>query len=107
MADRHETLFAFVKAIVDQQSEIDPASTMISERAFLGGIETIASEIAAETVPENVLRDLKRMERADFTVTNVYADVFRISQGSGTQKVQSWQDSGAIVAGQWCSREDR
>ncbi len=85
------------KAIFDQQSELDAASRVVSERAVLSGIELIAAAIAAEIVPENVLRDLKKLKRADFTVTNVYADVFRISQGSGTQKVQSWQDSGAVI----------
>jgi hypothetical protein len=85
------------KAIFDQQSELDADVSAVSERAVLAGIEQIAASIAAETVPENVLRDLKKLKRADFTVTNVYADVFRISQGSGTQKVQSWQDSGAVI----------
>jgi hypothetical protein len=85
------------KAIFDQQSEFDWTSHTVTERAVLAGIEVIAAAIAAETVPENVLRDLKKLKRADFTVTNVYADVFRISQGSGTQKVQSWQDSGAVI----------
>ncbi len=85
------------KAIFDQQSEFDANSTIVSERAVLTGIELIAEAIAAESVPENALRDLKKLKRADFTVTNVYADVFRISQGSGTQKVQSWQDSGAVI----------
>jgi len=85
------------KAIFDQQSELDATSYVVSERAVLAGIEQIAAAMAAETVPENILRDLKKLKRADFTVTNVYADVFRISQGSGTQKVQSWQDSGAVI----------
>jgi len=85
------------KAILDQQGEIDSGSHVISERAVLAGIETIASEIAAETVPDNVLRDLKKLKRADFTVANVYADVFRITQGAGAQKVQLWQDSGAAI----------
>lgn len=85
------------KAILDQQGELDATSTVLTERAVLAGIEVIAAAIAAETVPENVLRDMKKLKMADFTVTNVYADVFRISQGSGAQKVQSWQDSGAII----------
>jgi len=41
---------------------------MLSERALFAGIEAIASEIAAETVPDNVLRDLKKLKQADFTV---------------------------------------
>jgi hypothetical protein len=62
------------KAIFDQQSELDGNSDTVSERAVLAGIEDISTAIAAETVPENVLRDL-----------------------AGTQKVQSWQDSGAVI----------
>jgi hypothetical protein len=85
------------KAIFDQQSELNSQSRVVSERAVFAGIEDIAAAIAAETVPENILRDLKKLKRADFTLTNVYADVFRISQGAGTQKVQSWQDSGAVI----------
>ena len=85
------------KAIFDQQSEIDASRNHISEPALLRGIETIAEELAAESTPENVLRDLKKLKRSDFTVRNVYADVFRISQPAGLQKVQSWQDSGAVT----------
>ena len=79
------------KAILDQQGEIDSSGRAISERAVSAGIEVIAAEIAAETVPDNILRDLKKMKRADFTVANVYADVFKITQGAGAQKVQLWQ----------------
>ncbi len=85
------------KAILDQQGEIDSSGHAISERAVSAGIEVIAAEIAAETVPDNILRDLKKMRRADFTVANVYADVFKITQGAGAQKVQLWQDSGAAI----------
>jgi hypothetical protein len=70
---------------------------LISERALLSGIEVIAEELAGEAIPPNVLKDLKKLKRADFTVRHIYADVFRISQPSGLQKVQSWQDSGAVL----------
>lgn len=85
------------KSIFDQQSELNAEDHRISEKALLAGIEAIADELAGETVPENVLRDLKKLKQTDFTVSNVYADVFRISQQAGLQKVQSWQDSGAVV----------
>lgn len=91
------SIIRICKAIFDRQSELNSRSSAVSERAVFAGIEDIAAAIAAETVPENILRDLKKLKRADFTLTNVYADVFRISQGAGTQKVQSWQDSGAVI----------
>lgn len=85
------------KAIFDQQSEIDTEVSAICERALLRGIEVIADELAGEAVPAGVLKDLKKSKRADFTVRYLYADVFRISQQSGLQKVQLWQDCGAVV----------
>ena len=85
------------KAIFDEQSEIDAKSDVITEAAFLRGIEVIAEELATEATPDNVLRDLKKLKRTDFTVRNVYADMFRISQPAGMQKVQSWQDCGAVT----------
>lgn len=48
------------KAIFDEQSEMNATSQVITERALLKGIDVIADELAAETVPENVLRDLKK-----------------------------------------------
>lgn len=85
------------KAIFDQQSEIDARCKFISELALLRGVEAISQELAEESTPENVLRDLKKLKHSDFTVRNVYADVFRITQQAGLQKVQSWQDSGAVT----------
>jgi hypothetical protein len=85
------------KSIFDQQSEVDASSNRISEQAFLKGIELIADELASESMPPAVLRDLKKLKRTDFTMRLVYADVFRISQNAGAQKVQAWQDCGAVV----------
>jgi len=85
------------KAIFDQQSEIDPAATRLSEQAILRGIELIADELAAESVPPSVLKDLKKLKRTDFTMRLVYADIFRISQNAAAQKVQVWQDTGAVA----------
>jgi hypothetical protein len=85
------------KAVLDEQSEIDAGAVSISERALLREIEAIAEELVGEALPSSILKDLKKLKRADFTVRHIYADVFKISQPSGLQKVQSWQDSGAVV----------
>jgi hypothetical protein len=85
------------KAIFDQQSELDASSTHISESALTAGIESIAQELAGEMLPPSVLKDLKKLKRTDFSVRHVYADTFRISQQAGLQKVQAWQDSGAVA----------
>jgi hypothetical protein len=84
------------KSIFDQQSEVNASANRISQRALLEGIELIADELASESMPPTLLKDLKKLKRTDFTMRLVYADVFRISQNAGAQKVQSWQDSGAV-----------
>jgi hypothetical protein len=85
------------KSIFDQQSEIDATANRISEAAFLKGIELIADELASESMPPSLLKDLKKLKKTDFTMRLVYADVFRISQNAGAQKVQQWQDAGAVT----------
>ena len=82
------------KAIFDQQSEVSHSSELISEQAFLSGIELIAEELAADTVPIKLLKDLRKLKRSDFTMRLVYADIFRVSQNAAAQKVQAWQDAG-------------
>ena len=84
------------KSIFDQQSELDAGAARICEAALLKGIELIADELASESMPPGLLKDLKKLKKTDFTMRLVYADVFRISQNAGAQKVQQWQDAGAV-----------
>lgn len=84
------------KEIVDQQSEIDSSAEKISAEAVVRGFDVFAKNYTYESVPDNIVRDLQKTKRADFTVRYLYTDVFRFSQQAGIQKVQSWQDAGVV-----------
>ena len=84
------------KEIIDQQSEIDSHADKISREAVIRGFNTFAKNYTYETVQENIIRDLQKVKRADFTVRVIYTDVFRFTQQAGIQKVQSWLDAGVV-----------
>jgi hypothetical protein len=84
------------KEIIDQQSELNSSADKVSREAVTRGFDIFAKNYTLETLPESIIRDLQKVKRADFTVRVLYADVFRISQQAGIQKVQSWQDAGVV-----------
>lgn len=85
------------KEIVDQQSEIDDGAKMISEDAIVRGFAQIAKNVSEETFHENIVRELQKTHRCDFTIRHLYTNVFKFSQQAGLQKVTSWEDAGAVV----------
>jgi hypothetical protein len=90
------TIIRICKEIVDQQSEIDAAARVLSVEAVYRGIEVFAGNFAGETVDAAILRDLKKIRRANFTVKHVYSNVFKFTQQAGIAKVKQWQDAGIV-----------
>lgn len=84
------------KEIFDQQSELNPNSKTLSSAAVKLGFEVIAKNISAEKYKDDVIKDLKKTKRCDFTIRHVYSTVFKFSQQAGLNKVRSWEDSGAV-----------
>lgn len=84
------------KEILDQQSEIDSSVGELSSEAIVRGFATFAKNYSNEILQDGIIRDLQKMRRADFTVKNVYADVFKFTQQAGMTKVRSWQDAGVV-----------
>ena len=84
------------KEILDQQSEMDSSARELSVAAIVKGFDVFAKNYANELFEDNIIRDLQKMRRADFTVKNVYTDVFRFTQQAGMTKVRSWQDAGVV-----------
>lgn len=84
------------KEILDQQSEIDSSARELSTQAIVTGFSVFAKNYTNEILEDGIIRDLQKMRRADFTVRNVYTDVFRFTQQAGMTKVRSWQDAGVV-----------
>jgi hypothetical protein len=84
------------KEIFDQQSEISGPINKIDSRAFARGFEVFSKNYATESLPANVLDDLRKLKRADFTAKYVYNEVFKVTQQAGISKINTWQDRGIV-----------
>ena len=84
------------KEILDQQSEFDSTSCKLSANAVTQGFEIFAKNYTNEILPEAVVRDLRKLKRADFTVKYVYNDIFKFTQPAAISKMKSWQDVGVV-----------
>lgn len=84
------------KEILDQQSEVDPKVSRLSEDAIKKGFEQIATNISHELYTDTIIKELQRSKRCDFTIRHIYADVFKFTQPAGLSKVRTWEDTGAV-----------
>jgi hypothetical protein len=85
------------KSILDQQSEIDDNSSLITNEAINLGIKSISEDICNEIYRDSVINDLKKVKECDFTIKRIYSDIFKISQQAALKKIQIWEDCGAVV----------
>lgn len=90
------TLIRICKEIVDQQSQINHDSNILTASAMEKGLNEIAKNIAMERYSDNVVRELTKSSRCDFTIRYIYADVFKFTQQAGMSKVTGWIDCGAV-----------
>jgi hypothetical protein len=79
------TIIRICKEILDQQSELDSSGKKISTDAIVKGFAVFAKNYTNEILPENFVRDLQKLKRADFTVKYVYNDVFKFTQGGNLE----------------------
>mgnify|MGYP000923229143 CR=1 FL=1 len=84
------------KEILDQQAELDPTADKLSDEAISRGVEVFAQKYSSEVLGSQVLRDIKKAKRIDFTVRYLSADVFKVTQQSGLNKVQTWRRTGVV-----------
>lgn len=89
-------LIRICKEIIDHQSEINYSSNIISHEALIGGFDKIARNISSERYTDNIIKDLRKTKRANFTIRFIYSDVFKITQQAALNKVKLWQDAGAV-----------
>ncbi|WP_154990663.1 P-loop ATPase, Sll1717 family [Priestia megaterium] len=84
------------KEIFEQQSEIDPYSTYISIGAINLGFKSFCADYSHEVFTDNIIKELLKAKRVDFTTNYISNDVFKFTQQAGISKIKTWQDSGAI-----------
>jgi len=81
---------------VAEQLRINHTSGAISETALLSGIDAFSREKADEIATADTVRDLKRVARVDFTVSEVASDVFHVDNNSARARIQSWENRGVV-----------
>jgi hypothetical protein len=82
--------------IMSEQLQMDPDSEKIGVLAIIDGISKFSQARARELVPPQILRDLIKVGRLDFTTNYVANDVFKISVNSARNKILQWTQTGAV-----------
>jgi len=82
--------------IVDEQLRLAPSSQQISRDAGLRGIDNFCYERAREVATGPVVRELQRVARVDFTVSEVASDVYHVQVNSARARIQGWENRGVV-----------
>lgn len=89
----------FIRAcgrIIDEQVRMEPDSERITPDKMWLGIKNFCNERSDELFPRH-LPDLKKIGAPTFTNRLCANDVFRVSENAIRPKIQSWQESGAVM----------
>ncbi|MCA9848392.1 MAG: hypothetical protein KC472_10495, partial [Dehalococcoidia bacterium] len=68
----------------------------ISTTAAIAGIQAACEERAQELIPEQMLNELRRLRRVDFTITELANDIFRITSPAMSNKIRTWETKGVV-----------
>jgi hypothetical protein len=82
--------------ILSEQLRLNPAAERIDAFGMLHGLDAFCEERARELVSANVLAELRRLGRVDFTVGELGSEVFKISTNAARQKIQEWERLGIV-----------
>jgi len=82
--------------ILSEQLQLDPNSERIGIDAIMKGISAFSERRAGELLPAQVLHELRKVGRADFTTNYVASEVFKIEANSARNKIVQWTQTGAV-----------
>lgn len=81
--------------MVTEQLRLDPHSNRISLNAITEGFNRFCKDRAKEVVSDNILRDLQKLHKLDFTVTSV-VNVAKIQANGARAKIKTWLYTGVV-----------
>ena len=81
---------------VDEQLRMGPSSAGISREAVVAGIDSFCHARAEELATVAVVRELRRVRRVDFTVSEVASDVFHVTANAARARIQGWESRGVV-----------
>ena len=83
-------------SILAEQQRMEVKGHRIRLAAITAGIDTFCRDRAKELAPPGVLSELKRLGRADFTISELGSEVFKISTQAARRKIQAWEGRGVV-----------
>jgi len=84
------------RRLVVEQLRLSENPTGIGYRAFSSGLNSFCEQRSKEIIPAQVLSDLIKTHRLDFTVNYVANDVFKIKTNSARAKIKTWLNTGVV-----------
>jgi len=84
------------RQMVTEQLRLDPALDRISGRAITSGFNIFCEDRAKEVVPDQILAELQKVHRLDFTVNYVASEVFKVDVNIIRVKIKSWLKTGMV-----------
>jgi hypothetical protein len=85
------------RGALDEQLRLDSTATLISREALFGGIDRFCSDKAEEIATASVLRELRRLSRVDFTISELASDVLRVTTQAARARIQGWENKGVVT----------
>ena len=83
--------------ITSEQREIDINVKRISNQALFKGIDVFCKKRVTEIVDQNSLKDLMKIGKCEFTISDLATDVFRCKNATIRTKIKKWSDLGLII----------
>lgn len=82
--------------MVTEQLRVDSNARRITIPAVTVGFNIFCKQRAEEVVSDQILNDLQKNHRLDFTVNYIANDIFKISIRSAMAKIRTWLNTGVV-----------
>jgi hypothetical protein len=82
--------------MVSEQLRLAPEARGIGLEGVTEGFNVFCNERAVEVVPDNIMSELRKTHRLNFTVNYVANDVFKIRTNSARSKIKTWVKTGVV-----------
>ena len=82
--------------ILSEQLRLDPESGKIGLDAIFDGIRKFTGKRTQELLPQQVIRDLVKVGRVEFTTNYIANNVFKIEVNSARNKIRLWEQMGVV-----------
>lgn len=82
--------------ILSEQLRVDPTSELFGAEAIVKGLLKFSKQRAQEIGGGDVLRELMKIGRIDFTASYIASRIFKISANSARNKISHWVEKGIV-----------